>query len=118
MSYNLIALSIGMLAPCFMSTKHVIIRMFKGNYDPISQAIDGILIESFLYSIIALFLLKDPNFDFTFQVFLTGTLSGCLRFTSVVLISIAVAVGLAGPAQSLMSTHGMHQAIWSLIVDG
>lgn len=64
--YNLIALLIGMLAPCLMSTKHVIIRMFKGNYDPISQAIDGILIESFLYSIIAFFLLQDPNFDFTF----------------------------------------------------
>jgi hypothetical protein len=108
MGYNILALSIGMLAPCCMSTKHVIIRMYKGNYDPMSQAIDGVLIESVIYSVIACFLIQDPNFNFTFQIFLTGTLGSCLRGTAVVLIAIAVGVGLAGPAQSLMSTHGMH----------
>ena len=30
------ALLIGMIAPCLMSTRHVIIRKFKGNYDAVS----------------------------------------------------------------------------------
>ncbi len=57
MGYNILALSIGMIAPCLVSAKHIIIRMYKGNYDPMSQAIDGILVENFIYSIVAMFLL-------------------------------------------------------------
>ena len=34
------------------------------------------------------------------------------------LLCIAVAVGLAGPAQSLMATHSLHQAVWSAALDG
>ena len=30
------ALLVGMIAPCLMSTKHVVIRKFKGNYGAIS----------------------------------------------------------------------------------
>lgn len=51
MGYCFLALAIGMIAPCLMSTKHATIRYFKGNYDPISQAIDGFLIEYSIFSI-------------------------------------------------------------------
>ena len=107
-----------MIAPCLMSCKHVVIRMYKGSYDPISQAVDGFLIEYSLLSVITYILVQDNTFDFTFNVFLTGTTAGCFMCVSRILLAIAIAVGIAGPAQSLNSTHGIHQSMWSLIVDG
>ena len=59
--YCIFALTIGMIAPIIMSLKHVVIRMYKGSYDPISQAIDGFLIEYALMSVATFSLVNDPN---------------------------------------------------------
>lgn len=33
------------------------------------------------------------------------------------LVGVAVAIGIAGPAQALMSTHSIHMALWSTVID-
>lgn len=43
-----------------------------------------------------------------------GTLIGLGRL----FIAIGVSIGLAAPAQSLMSTHSLHQAFWSAAIGG
>ena len=92
--------------------------MYKGSYDPISQAVDGFLIEYSIMCVITCILVQDASFDFTLSVFFTGTTAGCFMCISRILLAIAIAVGIAGPAQSLNATHGIHQSMWSLLVDG
>ena len=52
------------------------------------------------------------------QELLIGGVAGILISSGRILISIGVSLGLAGPAQSLMSTHALHQAFWSAMVAG
>ena len=47
-----------------------------------------------------------------------GSIAGILICLGRICIAIAVSVGLAGPSQSLMSTHALHQTFWSAVVAG
>ena len=63
-------------------------------------------------------LLKRPDFTLSWTDLAIGTLAGSLMTVGRILIAIAVAEGIAGPAQSLMSTHALHQALWTALLAG
>ena len=44
-----------------------------------------------------------------------GSIAAFLISNGRILIAIAVAEGIAGPAQALMSTHALHQALWTAL---
>lgn len=45
-----------------------------------------------------------------------GSIAAFLIGNGRILIAIAVAEGIAGPAQALMSTHALHQALWTALL--
>lgn len=84
------ALLVGMIAPCLMSTKHVIIRKFKGNYDAVSQSIDGFILEYALFSFITILLVNDVNYTFRWVDLAVGTAAGILMCFGRGFVAIAV----------------------------
>jgi len=54
------------------------------------------------------FLASDPNIQLSLNMFLVGTFAGICMCISRILLAIAIATGIAGPAQSLNSTHAFH----------
>lgn len=57
------------------------------------------------------------NSDFTIEPIdmLLGTVAGALMCTARVLIAIAFAIGLAAPAEALISTAALYQTLYSAI---
>ena len=87
-----------MLAPLLMSTKHVVIRKYKGNYDAVTQSIDSFIPEYFVLSCITWFLLQHPSYEFTWTSFAIGTFAGILMSIGRILIAIAISEGIAAAA--------------------
>jgi len=54
----------------------------------------------------------------TWKDLLIGGAAGTLIEASTVLLSIGIVIGKAGPAQALMSTHALWQAIWGAAIAG
>lgn len=98
--YIYFALATGMIAPVFMSTKHVIIRKFKGSYGAISQSIDGFILEYLMFSVITVLLLTtdDDEYEFRWMDMLVATGAGLLMCLGRTFIAIAVQKGTAAPA--------------------
>ena len=112
------AILCGFLGPILMSTKHAFIRKYKNQlgYGGFSQATDSNVIE---YLILCFFLIPlASTFDYTFKDLLIGAVAGILASLGRVFIAIGVADGLAGPAQACMSTHAIHQTLWTTFVGG
>ena len=110
------AVVFGILSAIFMSTKHYFIRQYKSNYPGVDMGIDSGLIEFMIFSIL-LIPLRD-NFAYTWTDLLIGSIAGILGCLGRIFIAIGISVGIAGPAQSLMSTHALHQTFWSAVVAG
>lgn len=107
-----------MIAPCLMSAKHVAIRKFKGNYGAIAQAIDGYILEYFLFSMITIVLVNDPIYTFRWADIGVGMVAGVLMSVGRALLAVAIQIGIAAAAQSLMSTHAVWQAFWGVVIGG
>lgn len=101
-----------------MSTKHVTLRKFKGNYGAIAQAIDGYILEYFLYCMITIVLVNDPIYTFKWSDLGVGMAAGVLYCISRCFLAIAVQIGIAAPAQALNATHAVHQAFWGVVIGG
>lgn len=112
-SYIYWALLTAFIAPVLMSSKHVCVRYFvkKSNYGAAAQAIDGFIIE---YTLLSLIAVADPG-DFEFNDYLVATSAGFLMSAGRLFINIAVAIGIAGVAQSLMSMHAVWQTLWGIL---
>ena len=61
---------------------------------------------------------EGSDFTWSWEIFFQATLAGILMDSGRILIGMAVAVGQAGPAQALMSTHSLYQVFWSFVLDG
>ena len=96
-----------------MSTKHLIIRVFKGNYSGFDQAFDSAILEGILQCFLFPSLLNHPDFTFEWTDLARGSLAAFFITVGRILIAEAISVGIAGPAQALMSTHALHQALWT-----
>lgn len=80
------------------------------------MGIDASMLEFILLSF---FLIPLRNkFDYNWTDLIIGSVAGILICSGRICISIGVSKGLAGPAQSLMSTHALHQTFWSAVVAG
>ena len=112
------AILCGVMSALLMSTKHLFIRLYQSNYSGIDQGVDTTLIEFGLYLVLFIPLLSNPDVNLTYQDMVIGSIAGCLIALARILLCYAISNGLAGPAQSLMSTHALHQAFWSAIVAG
>lgn len=92
------ALLTGLIAPVLMSSKHVIIRKYKGNYDAFSQAVDSSVLEYGAFTFIFIFLVNSEDYQFTWSDFWIGTGAGILLQIARVFIAIAVSQGIASCA--------------------
>ena len=115
---GIVAICCGLVSAMFMSTKHLFVRMYKKNYSGLDQGIDSSILEFALYMFFFIPLSQNADFEIGFREILIGGVAGCLICLGRIFISIGVSVGLAAPAQSLMSTHALHQAFWSAAVAG
>ncbi len=91
-----------------MSTKHLLIRLYKKTYSGIDQGIDSSVLEFILYSFFLIPLAMQDDFTLGAKELAIGAVAGTLICAGRIMISIGVSIGLAAPAQSLMSTHSLH----------
>ena len=107
-----------------MTTRYFCIRKYKGAYTPFALGIDAAIIKNviLLSSTVMLTFYRDnyeltKDFEWTWRTIIVGAISGTLMDSGSLLMGIAVAIGIAGPAQALMSTHLIHQTFWSAVID-
>ena len=112
------ALILASFAPWTMSIKQVIIRWYMKDYPPLLLSLDSMVLENGVFCIATILLVKGEEFDYTWQVFGIGAAAGIMIGLGRILMAIAVAVGIAAPAQALMSTHALYQTMWSTVLDG
>ena len=99
-----------------MSLKHLFIRLFKSNYSGVDMGIDAGLAEFALFCIFLYPLSQEMTIGW--REIGIGSAAGTLICLGRIFISIGISTGLAAPAQALMSTNSLHQAIWSAAVAG
>jgi len=110
------ALLTGMGGPVLMSTRHVVIKYFGGCYEAWAMCIDSFIIEYAMFIPITVLLLNSEEYEFAWMDFVIGTGAGVIICIGRIGISVAVQKGIASCSQSLMSTHGVWQAIWSAVI--
>ena len=114
-----LAILMGMISAVLMSAKHLATKYFKGDgYTPFDQSLDAAILEGLILSFFLIPLIKFEGYTPTWVDFAWGSLAGTLIVLGRVFIAIAVAEGIAGPAQSLMSTHALHQSLWTALFAG
>ena len=111
-----VAVVCGLISACLMSTKHMFIRLYKSNYSGVDMGVDASGLEFIILSMFLIPLCQEEGFTLGIEELAVGSIAGILICQGRIFISIGVSVGLAGPAQSLMSTHSLHQAFWSSII--
>ena len=103
---GILAIVCGLTSACLMSLKHLFIRLFKSNYSGVDMGVDSSLLE---YAILCLFLIPLSNeLDIGWKELGIGCVAGILICLGRILISITISIGLAAPAQSLISTQAIH----------
>ena len=94
------------------------IRKYKPQYDGIAQALDAAILEFFILTMFLFPLSSSGDFTITWSDLGVGMAAGLLMCMGRVFVTIGVAIGLAGPAEALMSTHALYQSLLSAIFDG
>ena len=111
------AILCGLGGPAVVSTQHFIIRKYKPQYDGIEQALDAAVLEFFILSMFLFPLSENPDFTITWEDLGIGMAAGLLMCLGRIFVTIGVAIGLAGPAEALMSTHALYQSLLTAIFD-
>ena len=101
-----------------MTTKYLFIKNFKNSYSGVNLGIDSTIFEYMIFTFFLIPLMQREDFQPDTREIIIGSLAGCLMASGRIFISMAVSLGLAAPAQALMSTHSLHQALWSTIIAG
>ena len=116
---GVLAIVFGLGGPTVVSTQHFLIRRFKPQYNGIEQAFDAAVLEFFILSMFLFPLFFDGgDFTITWKDLAVGMAAGMLMCLGRIFVTIGVAIGLAGPAEALMSTHALYQSLLSAIFDG
>lgn len=105
---GVLAIVCGLGGPTVVSTQHFLIRKFKPSYDGIEQALDASVIEFFVLTLFLIPLSDNSSFTIEWVDIAMGTAAGLLMCLGRIFVTIGVAVGLAGPAEALMSTHALY----------
>lgn len=111
------AILCGLGGPTVVSTQHFLIRKYKPQYNGISQALDAAILEFLILTCFLIPLSQNDTDDFTitWEDLGFGFIAGMLMCLGRIFVTIGVAVGLAGPAEALMSTHALYQSLLSAI---
>ena len=112
---GVLAIFCGLGGPTVVSTQHYLIRKFKPQYDGIAQALDAAVLEFFVLTLFLIPLSNNSEFTITWKDLGIGAGAGLLMCMGRIFVTIGVATGLAGPAEALMSTHALYQALLSAI---
>jgi len=115
---GVLAIICGLGGPTVVSTQHFIIRKYKPCYDGICQALDAAILEFLILTMFLIPLSNNNEFTITWNDLLVGLAAGGLMCLGRIFVTIGVAVGLAGPAEALMSTHALYQSLLSAIFAG
>ena len=100
--YATLSIFCGLFSPLFMTIKHYFIRTYKKAYNTWDLAIDGLILEYFIYMVMAVYLMMTDGLDV--DTFAVGTLASIFLMIAKICIALAVANGLAGPSASLLNT--------------
>ena len=115
---GVLAIICGLGGPTVVSTQHFLIRKYKPQYDGISQALDAAILEFLILTLFLIPLSNNDDFTITWKDMGVGMAAGLLMCMGRVFVTIGVAIGLAGPAEALMSTHALYQSLLSAIFAG
>lgn len=113
-----LAILFGLGGPTVVSTQHFLIRKYQKQYNGIEQALDAAVLEFLILSLFLIPLSNNPEFTITWKDLGIGMAAGLLMCMGRIFVTIGVAIGLAGPAEALMSTHALYQSLLSAIIDG
>ena len=91
-----------------MTTKHLFIKNFKKSYSGVDLGIDSTIFELLIFTFFLIPLVQREDFQPDTGEIIIGSVAGCLMSLGRIFISVAVAEGLAAPAQALMNTHSLH----------
>ena len=105
---GVLAIICGLGGPTVVSTQHFLIRKYKPQYDGIAQALDAAILEFFILTMFLFPLSSSTDFTITWTDLGIGMAAGLLMCMGRVFVTIGVAIGLAGPAEALMSTHALY----------
>lgn len=110
----------GFLAPIAISSKHVLLKKFSGNYDAFSNCLDSFIPEYAILSIIYVILLlssaeDSDGYRFDILDLLLGTAAGIFYCMGRICICVCVQIGIASCSQALMSTFALWQVLFGLI---
>ena len=94
-----------------VSLQAYLIRKFHDQYNGIDQALDAAIIEFFVLTLFLIPLSGSTDFNIEAKDMLVGTGVGFLMCMARVLIAIGFAIGLAGPAEALMTTTALYQTL-------
>eukprot|EP00355_Strombidium_rassoulzadegani_P003296 CAMPEP_0168614938 /NCGR_PEP_ID=MMETSP0449_2-20121227/4242_1 /TAXON_ID=1082188 /ORGANISM="Strombidium rassoulzadegani, Strain ras09" /LENGTH=315 /DNA_ID=CAMNT_0008655653 /DNA_START=170 /DNA_END=1117 /DNA_ORIENTATION=- len=114
--YSFYSLGLAFLVPIALSSKHYLIRKYQSSYNYYFLAIDSAILESLSCSIFFLVFMADNEVEI--EQLLIGGLTGGLMIIGRIYIAVGIAEGVAGPAQSVMSTNGIWMTILAVTVDG
>ena len=115
---GVLAILCGLGGPTVVSTQHFIIRKYQKQYNGISQALDAAILEFLILTLFLIPLSENPDFNIEWKDLGVGMAAGLLMCLGRIFVTIGVAIGLAGPAEALMSTHALYQSLLSAIIDG
>jgi len=113
-----LAILCGLGGPTVVSTQHFLIRKYKPQYNGISQALDAAILEFLILTLFLIPLSSNQEFTITWNDLGIGMAAGMLMCLGRIFVTIGVAIGLAGPAEALMSTHALYQSLLSAIFAG
>jgi hypothetical protein len=115
--YALYSLICGFFVPIGFSTKHYLIRKYKGSYDSNHLPLDSAILESISCAVFIPFYIAEKGM-FTPYSFMIGSIGGLLMVAGRILVAMSVAEGYGGPAQSLMSCNTIYTTILTITIDG
>ena len=107
---------LALLSPLSLSIKHIFVRTYKKVYNSWDVSIDGLMFEYQIYFLIGIFYFTQG--EIIWGDFLLGSFGSCFIATGKILIVLAVANGLAGPAASLMLTQIIYLTLLTTFVSG
>ena len=115
--YAFWALGLAMLVPIGFSFKHFLIRKFKGSYDYHDLPLDSCILESLSFIPLTVIYGTEIGYN-SVPKFLFGSLAGILQAGGKIFIALAIAEGLAGPTQAIMTTNAVYVTIMTTSVNG
>ena len=111
--YNFLSIGLALCSAALLSSRSFVIRTFRNNsgYAGFDQSLDAKLLEGIMQCLFMILLIRHPDFTLTWFDFGRGALAGACWALGRILLAIAIAEGIAGPAQAL-TADGLWLTLW------